>query len=351
MSLFDGQGLNAGMPTNLAEMGRGVGQSISKGLLDPYMESQGYTSEENQVLKIMEGADLTSAESIADTFSKIMAISPQAAAEFQEQVLPILTANQATVTSNTKGTFQKQLETAANILSCDITDADCKKEAYALVKDYKRENKWDSGSADALVDNMVLVQEEGAKTGGEIARLNQMLTILPEIYTGWGAGAWKEANRVGAMFGLPAATQAAGQMEIFAQGGMDAALKYIEKTTGAISDREFEAFLASAPGLYNTEAGNEIMLKTALQYAEFNQKKAVEQNRWIKEQRDAKRTPLLEDWSAHLAKWAAKPENIIKLPTEAAMQAAAKQISSSDEEVQQQEDVDAMIDSISSGVY
>jgi len=128
-------------------------------------------------------------------------------------------------------------------------------------------------------------------------------------------------------------------------------LKYIEKTTGAISDREFEAFLASAPGLYNTEAGNEIMLKTALQYAEFNQKKAVEQNRWIKEQRDAKRTPLLEDWSAHLAKWAAKPENIIKLPTEAAMQAAAKQISSSDEEVQQQEDVDAMIDSISSGVY
>ena len=80
MSLFDGQGLNAGMPANLAEMGRGVGQSISKGLLDPYMESQGYTSEENQVLKIMEGTDLTSAESIADAFSTVMAINQQAEA-------------------------------------------------------------------------------------------------------------------------------------------------------------------------------------------------------------------------------------------------------------------------------
>lgn len=348
--MFDGQGLTT--PANsIADMYRGAAKGIGRGLIDPFMQSKGFISQENQIMDVMKDVDTTSAESVASAFNRIMEINPQAAAEFQAQVLPILEANQATVTSNTKGTFQKQLETAANILSCDLTDADCKKEAYALVKDYKRENKWDSGSADALVDEMVLVQAEGAKTGGEIARLTQMLTILPEIYTGWGAGAWKEANRVGALFGLPSATQEAGQLEIFAQGGMEAALKYIEKTTGAISDREFEAFLASAPGLYNTKAGNEIMLKTALQYAEFNQKKAIEQNRWIKEQRDAGRTPLLEDWSSHLAKWAAKPENIIKLPTEAAMQAAAKQISSSDEEIQTQESVDAMIDSINSGVY
>lgn len=350
MGMFDGQGLNA-PAASVADMYRGAARGIGKGLIDPYMESKGFVSEENQIMEIMKDVDTTSAESVASTFSKIMEINPQAAAEFQAQVMPILQANQASVVSNTKGTFQKQLETAANILSCDITDADCKQEAYALVKDYKRENKWDSGSADALVDDMVLVQAEGAKTGGEIAKLNQMLEILPEIYTGWGAGAWQEANRVGAMFGLPAATQEAGQMEIFAQGGMEAALKYISQTKGAISDREFEAFLASAPGLYRTKAGNELMLNTALKYAEFNQKKAVEQNRWIKEQRDAGRTPLLEDWSAHLAKWAAKPENIIKLPTEAAMQAAAKQISSSDEEIQKQEDVDAMIDKINSGVY
>ena len=48
MSLFDGRGMGGPMPTNLAEMGRGVGQSISRGLLDPYMESKGYVSQENQ---------------------------------------------------------------------------------------------------------------------------------------------------------------------------------------------------------------------------------------------------------------------------------------------------------------
>ena len=344
--MFDGQGVDGPAPTNAAEMIRGGARGLGRALLDPMMESQGFVSKENRIMDAMKGVDISNAKSVSDTFSKIMEIDPEAAAEFQAQVMPMLTANQALITNDTKGTFQKQLETAANILSCDITDADCKKEAYALVKDYKRENKWDSGSANALVDDMILVQAEGAKTGGEIAKITQMLEILPQIYTGWGAGAWQEANRVGAMFGLPAATQEAGQMEIFAQGGMEAALKYISQTKGAISDREFEAFLASAPGLYRTKAGNEIMLNTALQYAEFNQKKSIEQNRWIKEQRDAGKTPLLEDWSARLAEWAAKPENIIKLPTEAAIQKASKQIISDDSEIQVQESVDEMIDII-----
>jgi len=346
MGMFDGQGVDGPAPTSAADMVRSGARGLGRALLDPMMESQGFVSKENRIMEAMKGVDLTNAKSVSDTFNKIMAVDPEAAAEFQAQVMPMLTANQALITNDTKGTFQKQLETAANILSCDITDADCKKEAYALVKDYKRENKWDSGSANALVDDMILVQAEGAKTGGEIAKITQMLEILPQIYTGWGAGAWQEANRVGAMFGLPAATQEAGQMEIFAQGGMKAALKYISQTKGAISDREFEAFLASAPGLYRTKAGNEIMLKTALQYADFNQKKSIEQNRWIKEQRDAGKTPLLEDWSARLAEWAAKPENIIKLPTEAAIQSASKQIISDDSEIQVQESVDEMIDII-----
>lgn len=349
--MFDGQGVDGPAPTSAADMVRSGARGLGRALLDPMMESQGFVSKENRIMEAMKGVDLTNAKSVSDTFNKIMAVDPEAAAEFQAQVMPMLTANQSLITSNTKGTFQKQLETAANILSCDITDADCKKEAYALVKDYKRENKWDSGSANALVDDMVLVQAEGAKTGGEIAKINQMLEILPQIYTGWGAGAWQEANRVGAMFGLPTATQEAGQMEIFAQGGMEAALKYISQTKGAISDREFEAFLASAPGLYRTKAGNELMLKTALKYAEFNKKKSIEQNRWIKEQRDSGKTPLLEDWSAQLAGWAAKPENIIKLPTEIQIQNAAQEIISDDSEIQTQESVDEMIQAIESGAF
>jgi hypothetical protein len=94
MSLFDGRGMGGPMPTNLAEMGRGVGQSISRGLLNPYMESKGYVSQENQILEIMKGADLTDAKSVSDTFNKIMMINPEAAGEFQKQVMPMLAANE-----------------------------------------------------------------------------------------------------------------------------------------------------------------------------------------------------------------------------------------------------------------
>ena len=328
MGLFDGQGLGGPAPTNVADMYRGVGRTIGKGLIDPAMESRGFKSEENQVIEIMKGVDLTDAKSVSDTFNRIMEINPQAAAEFQKQVMPMLESNQAAkaaeATRNDPGTFRKSLETAALILGCDLqSDAKCRTEAYDLVKDYKRQNVWEGGSAEALVDDMVLVQGEAGKTVEEISRFDQLLGILPQIYTGWAGEGWLAANKVGALFGIPAATQAAGQMEVFAAGGMELALKYIEQTKGAVSDKEFAAFRASAPALSRTKAGNELMLKTAKGFAVWRQKKAVEQNRWIKEQRDNGRVPMLEDWSAHLLKWASYPQNKPFLPTQVEIDAAA----------------------------
>ena len=213
MGLFDGQGLGSA-PETLGDMYRGVARSIGTGMIDPYMEGKGFTSKENQILTAMKGVDLTNAQSVSDTFNKIMQIDPQSAAEFQKQVMPLLKQNQdaerLAATSNDPGTFRKSLDTAALILGCDLdNDADCRKNAYELVKDYKRQDVWEGESTEALVDEMVTIQSEGASANGEIAKFNQMLTILPEIYTGWGAGAWQTANRVGAMFGLPEFTQAA----------------------------------------------------------------------------------------------------------------------------------------------
>ena len=71
MGLFDEQGMNKA-PATLNDMYRGVGTSINKGLLDPYMESKGFISEENQVLQVMKGVDLTDPKSVSDTFNKIM---------------------------------------------------------------------------------------------------------------------------------------------------------------------------------------------------------------------------------------------------------------------------------------
>jgi hypothetical protein len=145
MSLFDGRGMGGPMPTNLAEMGRGVGQSISRGLLDPYMESKGYVSQENQILEIMQGADLTDANSVSDTFNKIMMISPEAAAEFQKQVMPMLEANQtasaALVTESSN--LGKYYADAERILSAgdpnfDITTPDGLAKAKEFVNRFKK---------------------------------------------------------------------------------------------------------------------------------------------------------------------------------------------------------------------
>ena len=246
------------------------------------------------------------------------------------------------------GTFRKSLNTAALILGYDPDnmDADQRKEAYNLVLDYKRENRWNSESVEALAEEMVAIQTEGNLATGEIAKFQQMLTILPEIYTGWGAGAWKTANMLGAMIGLPKFTEAAGQMEMFAQGGMEMALKYIQQTKGAVSDREFEAFLASAPGLSRTQLGNKLMLETAMKYAQYNQDKAAEYTRWIAGQKAAGETPLYEDWSAHLIEWSNKEENIIKLPTEADIENAINAPSSTESSEIQAETVDEMVQEI-----
>ena len=73
MGLFDGQGMG-NAPETLGDMYRGVGRSVGTGMIDPYMEGKGFTSKENQVLAAMKGVDLTSPESVSDTFNKIMAI-------------------------------------------------------------------------------------------------------------------------------------------------------------------------------------------------------------------------------------------------------------------------------------
>ena len=139
MGLFDGQGMNKA-PATLNDMYRGVGTSINKGLLDPYMESKGFISEENQVLQVMKGVDLTSAKSVSDTFNKIMEISPTAAKEFQDQVMPMLEANQtaASASKTDLSNLGKHYRDAANVLKCDINDPECFKKVHELVVKFKK---------------------------------------------------------------------------------------------------------------------------------------------------------------------------------------------------------------------
>jgi|6_EtaG_2_1085325.scaffolds.fasta_scaffold00862_7 hypothetical protein len=94
MGLFDGKGLSP-TPTTVLGMAQGAARGLGKALLDPMMESQGYLSEEKQVMNIMKGVDMSDPQSFTDAFNAIMAVSPEAAKEFKVQGMPILEANLA----------------------------------------------------------------------------------------------------------------------------------------------------------------------------------------------------------------------------------------------------------------
>ena len=92
MGLFDGKGLSP-TPTTVLGMAQGASRSLGKALLDPMMESQGYLSEEKQVMNIMKDVDMSDPESFTAGFNAIMAVNADAANEFRTQGLPMLKLN------------------------------------------------------------------------------------------------------------------------------------------------------------------------------------------------------------------------------------------------------------------
>ena len=143
--MFDGQGVDGPAPTSAADMVRSGARGLGRALLDPMMESQGFISKENRIMDAMKGVNLEDAKSVSDTFNKIMVISPEAAAEFQKQVLPMLEANQtasaALVTESSN--LGKYYADAERILSAgdpnfDITTPDGLAAAKEFVNRFKK---------------------------------------------------------------------------------------------------------------------------------------------------------------------------------------------------------------------
>lgn len=138
MSLFDGKGLNP-RPTNRREMINQMSDSVRTNFLDPMMGSFGMESEETTIMNIMKDANLSDPKSVADTFSKIMAINPEAAAEFRVQVIPLLEAQQAAVpaanrikegTSRKVGAGDNTLKTQTYINGKWVDAVDAKGDIY-----------------------------------------------------------------------------------------------------------------------------------------------------------------------------------------------------------------------------
>ena len=306
--MFDGQGVDGPAPTSAAGMIRGGARSLGKAVLDPMMESQGFASKENRIMEAMKGVNIEDAKSVSDTFSKIMEIDPQAAAEFQAAA------------SDSVGTLRKTLDTSAYIIGCNLNDPDksiagkCRKDAYAHSLNYKRLNEFDKASAINLADDLNVQLELASTAVDDIAQFDQMLTILPQIYTGFGSEAIATpVARIADFFGVDKTM--AGKRELFASNAMDMALGYIAQTKGAISDTEFQAFQDATAGLKKTKVGNDLIIRTARAYATYRKNKGAEMARWSAAERSAGRTPTQAQWGTHLEEWSNKEENKVKLPT------------------------------------
>jgi len=139
MGMFDGQGVDGPAPTSAADMVRSGARGLGRALLDPMMESQGFVSKENRIMNAMKGVNLEDAKSVSDTFNRIMEIDPEAAGEFQKQVMPMLEANQtasAALVTDTSN-LGKYYADAERILSAGDPNFDIKTpEGLAAAKEF-----------------------------------------------------------------------------------------------------------------------------------------------------------------------------------------------------------------------
>jgi hypothetical protein len=190
MGMFDGQGMNQA-PSSLADMYRGVGRSIGKGFLDPYMESKGFISQENQILEVMKDVDLNDPASYSEGFRKIMEINPQAAAEFRAQTMPLLQANLEAQSLNleqqrldaaaasalqTKGTPENQ---ALAVLKSDLIEKHGQLEGSRLFLEKKQQMDEDVASAGVTKKIGVDLFESTLKSRDEgQAKLSQINTSI-----------------------------------------------------------------------------------------------------------------------------------------------------------------------------
>lgn len=308
---------------NMAERGS---HQLAEATAPWIKKNLGYQSPERKMRAIAAKTDLSKGKEVQKTFNTLMKISPKAAQNWMKTIKPVIDqhiAKQKAAQSSrdNRGPMQKAVEFAAKARGCKVGDKACLREAILDAKDYKRSNESDKVETKLHAELSKGIYEAGNSAHEDIARWDQMLSILPDIYTGWGGEniAYPVAQ-IADFLGLD--KESAGKMEVFRSGAMSQALTYIAQTKGAVSDREFGAFREAASGLSRSELGNKLLLRTAKRYAQFRKKKAQELARWTTQERAGRRVPTAAGWQMQLTKWANKSENIIKLPTTAEMSRA-----------------------------
>jgi len=171
MGLFDGKGLSP-TPTTVLGMAQGAARGLGKALLDPMMESQGYLSEEKQVMNIMKGVDMSDPQSFTDAFNALLKVNADAANEFRTQGLPMLKLNmEANQTKERKIVNRDGIPYYADTGKPVIDDGYVKKDELSATdknfeldqrgRDIIATGKYDTNTTEGLMSALVALQEAG----------------------------------------------------------------------------------------------------------------------------------------------------------------------------------------------
>lgn len=168
--------------------------------------------------------------------------------------------------------------------------------------DAKGETEYDKGMGKALADKTISIIDAGQAANGKIATYQQMLDVLPGIYTGAGGDTLLTGKRIAKGLGLdvgdlsgPEFVQAMGnQMALELRNPAGGA-----GMPGAMSDSD-RAFLASmSPGLTKTPEGN----KTLLEYRMAVENRNLEVAKLANDYMNTHNGRLDNNFFADLAKW------------------------------------------------
>jgi hypothetical protein len=318
MGMFDQEipGYVSG-PQRIRRAGQGLADQLAPGI----KRMTGYESPKRKAMAIAGKADLSSMKSIQDTYQQIQQINPTAATAWIKDVMPqaqeLGKRQQAVQTSrDSRGPMQKAIEFAAQLEGGCPEGPDgkaCWEKALQTATDYKRLNAEVNRGSKGLGDLTKVTFADGSKAHMEEGKFEVMMGLLDNISTGpFTESIILPAKRLAAYFGWGADSTAS--MEAFQSKAMTMALDFVNDTKGAVSDKEFAAFLAAAPGLQRTKEGNRLLLEMAQEVARFRQRKSLAMSNWITAERKEGRTPSDAGWMAHFEQWKRIPQNKLKGP-------------------------------------
>jgi len=167
-----------------------------------------------------------------------------------------------------------------------------------------RRKQVEMSNANSMTKVLTASSEANGNATVDIKRYQQSLAILDTgIYTGTSAEAIQTFRKFGILMGVVGENTIidAAHIEQFRSNALESALKYVQQTSGAISEKEMALFQAAAQGLDKTPEANRLLINTAMRVAQWQKDRDLALNTWHSE--NATKNPSGSAAKVYMAKW------------------------------------------------